>query len=108
VAQARAKKQLHPSVVLLVLAILVAGLGLGIGAQGVSCGGDKMSPGDVCVSDKGDRQTYAEIKKNAETSPVIFGSAGGVLALLAVIVAVRRKVKGSNAPHPAPESNSAA
>jgi hypothetical protein len=109
VAQARAqhqKKKLHPSIGLLILALLVAAIGFGINAQGVSCGGEKMTPGSACVSDKGDRRTYAEVKNAAETAPLIFGGAGGVLALLAVVVAVRRKA--APAPQPAPESNSAA
>lgn len=107
-AHARAKKKLHPSIALLILAVIVAGIGFGINAQGVSCGGDQMKPGDVCVSDQGDERTYAEIKSAAEAAPLIFGSAGGVLALIAVIVAVRRRAKAANVPQPAPESNSAA
>jgi hypothetical protein len=59
-----------------------------------TCAGTKMHPGDVCVSNRGGRQSYSAKKEQnkSPTGPIIFMVFGGIWVLSSG-VAVYNKLK---------------
>jgi hypothetical protein len=71
------------SIVLLVLAAVVAVIGFVNAAEGPTCGRDAMSPGDTCWID-GVRSSYADRVAASRTAPLV----NGLIALVLVGCAV--------------------
>lgn len=84
----KAKK--HPSIGLLVVAAIVFVGGVFLGSQGLTCGSQPMSPGDRCVQN-GKTRSYEDMKRSHEQLPVRFGFLAVGIALVAVVVGLRRR-----------------
>lgn len=84
------KASKHPSVGLLVAAAVVFVAGLFLGSQGLTCGSQPMSPGDRCFQD-GEPRSYEEMKRAHEQLPLRFGVIALGIAIVAVVVGLRRR-----------------
>jgi hypothetical protein len=84
---------------LAVLVLLAIGGGLAwVGynqtqSQEVTCGGQVMSPGDVCESSNGTSNNYDEEKASQQSSGWIGVGIGGVVVALGVVVLVGAVVR---------------